>query len=345
MPTTRRLLRHAAAASTLALLVTSSARVAHADDSSTLAAATVLFDEGVKLMEAGRAEEACPKFARSNTLSPNGGTLQALAECYEKTGRIATAWVTFREVAARAASAGKHAAEASAVERARRLEPQLPRLTITVPTTSTTSGLEVRRDGTVVTNAELGVPVPADPGPHEISATAPHRKPFRKTVTMRPRETLDFAIPALAPETVEDLNGSGATSAPPSEQAPPTGNTQRGVGIAVAGVGVASIIVGGVFGVLAKAKNDEALEPQNCPTSTQCTAAGISLTDDAKSKALVSTILIAVGAAGIVGGGILFLTAPRPSSSGATTTARRAAFRLAPTWSPGSIGGAADLTW
>jgi hypothetical protein len=197
----------------------------------------------------------------------------------------------------------------------------------------------VKRDGVVLKEAELGVPVPADPGPHEISATAPHMKPFKKTVTTRPRETVDFPIPALAPETV-DMNGAAAdtTTEPPAEQLRPTGNAQRGIGIGVASVGVASLIVGGVFGMLAKSKNDEALDPKNCPTSTQCNATGISLTDSAKSRALLSTILVAVGGAAVVGGGILFFTAPRQRSGVAS-------LRISPSWSPGSVGGAADLTW
>jgi hypothetical protein len=320
------------------LLLLGSVPSARAEDASTVAAATVLFDEAAKLMAAGRAQEACPKLERSQALAPTGGTLFLLGDCYEKTGRLATAWLTFREVAARAASAGKRDAEASALERARRLESLLPRLTITVPAATQTSGLEVRRDGVLVREAELGVPVPSDPGPHEISATAPQMKPFSKTVTLRARETLDFPIPALAPATV-DMSGGAAepTTEPPAEH-PSNGSAQRGIGLGIAGVGVASLIAGGVFGMLAKSKNDEALEPENCPTSTQCTAAGISLTESAKSRAFVSTLLVAFGGAAVIGGGILFFTAPRQKSGVAS-------LRIAPSWSPGSVGGAADLTW
>lgn len=328
----------------VALAAIGAAGGARADDASTVAAATVLFDEGVKLMDSGRATEACPKLARSQALAPSGGTLLALADCYEKTGRTSTAWVTFREVASRAASAGKKEAEASALARAARLEPLIPRLTITVPPATRTSGLEVKRDGVVVKDVELGLPVPADPGPHEITATAPHMKPFKKTVTLRAKETVDFAIPALAPETA-DMAGAGAATSPaagettePPHENEANGGTQRAFGLGIAGVGVASLVVGGVFGLLAKSKNDEALEAKNCPTSTQCTAEGISLTESAKSRALVSTILVVVGGAAVVGGGILFFTAPKQKSG-------LASLRVTPSWSPGSFGGAAHLTW
>lgn len=343
--TNARVLRSVAASGAVAWLLAGAAP-ARADDTS-VAAATVLFDEAVKLMDAGRAPEACPKLARSQALAPSGGTLLVLAECHEKTGKTASAWLAFREAATRAAGAGKREAEASALARAARLEPKLPRLTVTIPAATKTSGLEVRRDGVLVKEAELGVAVPADPGPHEMQATAPHMKPFKKTITMRPGETLDFAVPPLAPETVEAGGGEGlvtTTSEPPHEEPASHGAGQRIAGVVVMGAGVASLAIGGVFGFLAKSKNDEALEPQNCPTESQCTSKGLSLTDEAKTRALVSTILVAVGAAGVIGGGILFFTAPRHGSAGASA-AKTGTFRITPTWSVGSVGGVADLTW
>ena len=317
-------------------------QTARADDPS-IAAATVLFDESVKLMDAGRYSEACSKLERSQSLAPSGGTLLALGDCYEKLGRTASAWVVLREAAARAASAGKRDAEASTLERARQLEPKLPRLIITIPARTKTSGLEVRRDGVIVKEAELGVPVPADPGTHEIVANAPHMKPSRHTITTRAGETLDFAVPALAPDT-SDTMGVGGT-VPGSETQPPSpspGSTQRVVGLVVAGVGVASLAVGGIFGLMAKSNNDEALEIKNCPDATHCNKSGLDLTDDARSKALVSTILVAVGATGLAVGGVLFFTAP---SSSAVGVGSKPALRITPSWGAGSVGGSASLTW
>src|SRR5688572_17218152 len=95
----------------------------HAQDTGRVAAATVLFDEAIKALDAGRFDEACPKLAKSQELAPSGGTLLALGDCYERSRRVASAWVAFREAASRAAAAGKADAEAGALERARRLEP------------------------------------------------------------------------------------------------------------------------------------------------------------------------------------------------------------------------------
>lgn len=338
------------------------ARAARADDASSVAAATLLFDEGVKLMDRGRAEEACPKLARSQALAPSGGTLLALGECYEKTGRVASAWLAFREAATRAAGAGKRDAEASSLERAKRLEPRLPRLTVTVPPASQVAGLEVRRDGAVMKEAELGVPVPFDPGAHEIQATAPQMKPFTTNVTLRLGETTDVAIPKLAPETAgagvstgpvtepPPADGSSSPSNRPSNRPSNAGGTQRVVGLVVAGAGVASLIGGGVFGLLAKSKNDEAREPQNCPTSTRCNPSGLELTDKAQSRALVSTILVALGATAVVVGGIVFFTAPQATAASATAAATKTASRarrlhVLPEVGLGSAGAAASFVW
>ena len=89
------------------------------------------------------------------------------------------------------------------------------------------------------------------------------------------------------------------------------GGTQRVVGLGVAGVGVASLITGGVFASLASSKNKQALEKENCPDSTHCNPSGLTLTDQAKSRALVATVLVIAGAGAAAVGGVIFFTAPQ----------------------------------
>ena len=113
-----------AIATSLALLTPLTAsRVAHAQNASSQAAAQALFDEARSLMNAGKFAEACPKFAESERLDPGAGTLLNLANCYEKGGQTASAWVTFKDAAA--AADVKHRTDWSqrARERATALEP------------------------------------------------------------------------------------------------------------------------------------------------------------------------------------------------------------------------------
>ena len=59
------------------------------------AAAEALFQEARQLMKTGAYAEACPKLFDSNRLDTAVGTLLYLGECYEKSGKTASAWTTF----------------------------------------------------------------------------------------------------------------------------------------------------------------------------------------------------------------------------------------------------------
>jgi hypothetical protein len=303
-------------------------------DSGRLAAATVLFDEGVKLMEAGQTAEACPKLARSQELAPSGGTLLALGECYEKLGRVASAWLAFREAAARAASAGKYDAEAKANERASRLERRLSRISIRAP-----SGVEVKRDGVVLAPAELGIATPVDPGTHEVRASAPGKKPFVKVIDMKEGIHQGIEIPPLEPE-----GSTGPTGPPnPPVEKPPEpsdGSTQRILGLGLGGLGIVAIGVGTAFGVMASSAEDDAKKLCNdkptCPPTAEGRE-GVEKTDDALKKARVSDVLFIVGGLAIVGGAALFFTAP--SGGGGKSSS----LRIVPAVGPTGFGGAATL--
>jgi len=81
------------------------------------AAAQTLFDEGRRLMAAGKLADACPKLAESQKLDPGVGTQFHLSDCYERFGQTASAWAGFLEVAAAAKSAGQNDREKVARDR------------------------------------------------------------------------------------------------------------------------------------------------------------------------------------------------------------------------------------
>ena len=70
------------------------------------ATAEALVADGRRLMAAGEFAAACPKFAASQRLEPNGGAGFELADCYERLGRTASAWAEFKSAASAARSAG-----------------------------------------------------------------------------------------------------------------------------------------------------------------------------------------------------------------------------------------------
>jgi len=327
--------------------VVGSASLAYAQGPSSDAAATALFDEGRKLMEQHRWSDACPKLAESQRLAPSGGTLLNLADCYEHTGQSASAWAAWKDAAARANAVGKRDVEQRALARAAALERSLARLTIAVDKASDVDGLQVRRDGIALGHAEFGMPIPVDPGKHVIEATAPTKKPFSTNVDVAPKQTDAQVVVTLAdeeapkpPAVAEPTPGSRPVEPLVPEQpgqAQSNWSGQKTAAVVALGVGVAGVAVGTVFGLVAKSKNDEALQPQNCRTSSYCTPAGLALTSDAKSAALASTVGFGVGAAGIAAGAVLWLLAPSGSS--------RTGVRATPVVAQRYQGVALDLAW
>src|SRR5688572_30313779 len=145
---------------------------AAAPSASDRAAAEVLFDEAIQLLEAGNAAAACPKLEESQRLDPGVGTLLYLAECYRAQGRTASAWATFREASYAAEAAGQADRMAIANAEADKLKPSLSYVTLVIADHEATS-LEVQRDGEAVNRALWGSPIPVDPGEHQLAASAP----------------------------------------------------------------------------------------------------------------------------------------------------------------------------
>jgi hypothetical protein len=291
---------------TLACAMVTAAPPSAAQDAATTGAAAALFDEGAALMESGKYAEACPKLARSQELSPNGGTLLALADCYEKTGKVASAWVAYKEAAIRANAAKRADAEALALAAAKRLEPRVSKLTVTVPGESDVEGLALSRDGRPLGRPEWGVALPIDPGEHVIRATAPGRKPWTKGLRFgKTGETHAVRVPALEREPAAVASTGPVTG----EEGAPRGGAQRVVGLSIGGVGLVGLGLGAFFGMTAASKNDEAA--QHCRDGTACSAEGIRLDGEARDAATISTIAFIAGGAAVVSGAILFFTAPR----------------------------------
>ncbi len=302
------------------------AGAAHAEGDS--AAAQALFDEAKALMGKGKHAQACPKLEESQRLDPGLGTLFNLAECNEKTGRIATAWSRYLEVAAGARSAGRNDAERVARGRAEALQPKLPKLVIEVPVSAQTSGLEVTRDGQRVGDAQWGTAIPVDPGEHEVRATAPGRKPWQtKVQTTQARETR-ATVPVLlvsdepaSPDAPAPTAASAASSSPPPASDVPRekasgGSGQRTLGLVIAGVGVAALGGSVALGAMAKSQYDGASCPKN-----ECSRDAGAERDAANTKATIATIVGSIGGAALVGGAVLFFVAP--SSKGVAAGSRR----------------------
>ena len=310
----------------VALLVSSAGavgpRLAHAQNNKV--AAEALFEEGRKLVAADKPNEACPKFADSQKLDPSVSTLLNLANCYEKAGRSASAWATYKEAASAANVARRGDLLATAQKRATAIEPTLSKLQVTAMTPI--DGLEIKRDGVPLSQAEWGIAIPVDPGTHNIEATAPKKLSWATQIEVKdPGKTATLSIPTLKDAPVEPtpLPTATTTAPPPLPTAttiattpppppPPAedGSGRRNVALIVGGVGVVGLGLGTVFALSAKSKYDDSLKA--CGTDKNlCTQPGVEQRDSARTQGNLATVGFGVGAALVVTGAVLWFTAPR----------------------------------
>lgn len=345
----RRHLLLAVAAASIALAT--SVSPAHAQDQ---AAGRALFDQAMSLYNAGKWAEACPKFEASFRQYPGIGTKGKLAECYEKTGRLGSAWRAYREASQLAMKGGDAVRSQIASERANSLEPRLARITLVVPQDCDVPGLVVKRSSVVVDRTAWGKAEPVDAGTVVFEFSAPRRVTAVVRKSIENGRSIEVEVPRLEsdgevapkpapvepePSTTEDKDHERETKeAVFTEQAPPSSASestwQKPVGLAVAGVGVVGLAASGIFGLSANSKYDDAFHGGGCDSATnRCTPTGQRAVDDARSAATTSTIFAIAGGALVATGVVLYLTAP--SSSSRTPTA---AIRVVPT-TYGTAGG------
>ncbi|UQA62817.1 hypothetical protein [Polyangium aurulentum] len=281
--------------------------------------AEVLFDEGVALADAGKLEEACKKFEASERLEHAPGTLLNLADCYEKTQRFSSAFEAYNKVAVESREAGKTARAQEARSRADALKPRISKLVIDLaPDVAAVPGLVVKRNGTLVASPLWGQSVPVDAGEQTITVSAPGKAPWRETIAVREAETATVSV-----KTLED----------------PKMPAQKIGAIAAGGVGVAGVVVGSVFGLLAMSKWSDAVDackgPDSSPTSCS-TPKGVTdasaLGSEANGLATISTVGFVLGGAGLAAAGILWFTAPRDAPPAS-------AWRVVPVVGPAGVGG------
>lgn len=282
-------------------------------------AAEALFDEGRALMNEGKYAEACERFARSDELDPAPGTLLNLAGCYEKLGRTASAWATYRRAGALARARNQGEREKLASERAAAIEPELARVKIDVPDEARVEGLVIRRGDTEVERATFGVSVPVDPGSIVIEASAPGRRPWTTTLSVTPKSAQTVAIPVLELQEAAPGSETAAESVPPlttepipatADSDPDPGSSQRMLGYIVGGVGIVGLAVGTGFALSARSQNEDSKAFCRTDDPNRCSAEGVALRDDARSAGTIATIAFGVGLAAIAGGTVLIVTAP-----------------------------------
>ncbi|HEY1554068.1 MAG TPA: hypothetical protein VGF94_04495 [Kofleriaceae bacterium] len=273
--------------------------------------ATALFKEGRDLYKAGHYVEACSKFAQSQDLDPQLGTLFNLAQCEDKVGKLASALAAYREVVAKDTNPKR---KALAAEYQSKLEPRVPRLIVQVA--KPPASLVITLDGpTGPKPVDANLPIEVDLGDYNVVARADGFRELSAKVTIDTEgetKTVPINLALVhGEETVAVVKHPEPEHAAVAETVPERSHRARAGKLAAIGGGVV-LAAGIAFGVLANSAWSDA---QNvcggtlCPTQAQVDMAE-SHVNDARTYGNVSTGLVVGGAVIAAVGVYLWITAP-----------------------------------
>jgi hypothetical protein len=265
------------------------------------AAAEALFEAGRQAMAREDYASACKNFEDSQKLDPAIGTIFNLANCEELRGRLASAWQRFTEVAQQLPDTDER--RAIALERAEALKGRLPYLTLRFGA-GVPSDAQVTRDGIAIGAAGLGVPLPVDPGEHEIVVSAAGRRDKAFRVSLALSERKELVVTAGEPLPAAPNQAPGTPERRDEAKGPPL------VGYVLAGVGVVGVAIGAVTGVMALDR-EATMKDDDCdPNGRTCrTQAGVDAASSGEILSTTSTIAFAVGGVSLgVGAYFLFFT-------------------------------------
>jgi PEGA domain-containing protein len=303
-----------------ALLVVAPARADPGDS----AAAEALFRSARDLVEAGDYAGGCPKFEASLALNPSASTMLNIAKCHEHDGKLATAWSDYnRALVLSHETKGadrKKKLEALASKGIADLAPRLPKLKITLG--ARPPGVTVARDGSELPTAALGEALPADPGPHEVRATAPGYTPVTRSVTLEEGKTAEVAITleSAAPAAVEKPAGGVPTWAWIS----------GGVGVALAGASIYFLVDD--LGAISALRS-------GCQTSDRGTYCGTYRYDlDNSRKNRDFPLFLGLGGAGLLGIGAAVVGIVRAPPANKPPPPPTVGVMAAPWIGPGNAG-------
>ena len=274
------------------------------------------FQRGREALQVGKYLEACAAFEESQRLEPQLATQFNIALCDEQLGKLASALALHKAIAAHD---DNQAQRAKSAEMASELETRVARLRIDVAASRTRTaspvppGLEILVNGTRTTNLK---DTPIDLGTNRVIARAPgylewsgqvtakdEKQRVTVTVTLDPDPNATVTEPRPRPPEVPVVPPDDR--APRSPRKPLAVVTLVGGGLALAG--------GSAFGLLARSKWHDAKNVcggTTCDTPDQL-ARGQALADTARTRGNISTALVIGGAVLVVGGVILFVTAPK----------------------------------
>jgi hypothetical protein len=207
--------------------------------------------------------------------------------------------------------------------------------------------VRVTVDGKPLLSRLDGTAVPVDPGEHTFVFEAEGQPAVTRRLVVTEgekgrRESVVVGSPPSPPPPTPPPAPRPSTppspllESPPRPVSPPPASaagmgTQKVVGLAIGGAGVAGLALGGVFGLLTLSAKNQQISECGGPCSASSHAQAVTDHSTGMTDGVISTVGFIAGGALLVGGALLFFTA-HPSSE-------RAAARIVVAPSVGLDGG------
>jgi hypothetical protein len=259
--------------------------------------------QGIAAFDQGNYAEAAEKLERAYAVlkAPTLGLW--LARALAHGGKLVEASERYQEVVLMPleADATKQFREAKASAETERaaIEPRIPSITVEIEGAG--QDTVVTGDGKPIKAAMLGVPLPVNPGAHQVEARAGDRQASQQvTVAEGKHETVKLSLSTRA-----------TTAAPSTGSAPRdagTGSSQRLAGYVTLGAGGVGLVVGAVTGVIVLGKKSD-LDAGGCHDNV-CPPSLDDERDSYNSLRTVSTTAFVIGGVATAAGVVLLLTAP-----------------------------------
>lgn len=202
------------------------------------------------------------------------------------------------------------------------------------------SAVRVTMDGEPLLQKLDGAAIAIDPGEHHFGFESEGLVDAESSVLVREGESHRQVSVVLKSAAAPEPTEAPVAIAPRRPNAPEIapmidGSTRRALGLSIGAAGVAGVVVGSVFGILAKSTYDRALKTECDGIVQGCTSdQGVRDGKTAHSQADVSTWTLAGAGALLAGGALLYFTAPKADDMlvSAMVSDRGGALSLSGTW-------------
>jgi hypothetical protein len=293
-------------------------------DDSSRAAARKLGYSGVEAYQAGDFKTAHEKLEKSYRVLQVPSLGLWSARTLVKLGKLVEASERYLEVSRLTVSSGDQAVQKQALAEAaselEALSSKIPSLVVQLQG-ATPAEVKVSVDGTAISGELVNEARPLNPGQHRVEG---HRGSEEAVVEVRLAE-------GEQKTAVLRFGGQAAAALPTQapDQAPASRGglgTRRTLALVAGGVGLVGVGIGTYFGLQSKSKLDDAEE--YCRGSACTDPRGVSAGEDAYAAGNISTVGMVVGALGLGGGIVLWVTAPKSSSTERPPSTSRARLEL-----------------